>query len=430
MSETNHEQIPDDEFPSRRSTLKLVLPLVSIVLGVVIVLGSFFAVRTLISQATAPTPIPTATLIPGSDLFYIQGDPSWGSVSVDGHTLSSLPDPASGKPIQLSRGIHGIVWSAEPFMPQRCLVYVPPRPSTSQSCTAKNTWQVRNGSSTQVSAAVIAFTESLAMLPGTQRTALIQVSQATLARLQATETVQPGESYANIPSNNHVSIATQPLRATLRFHLDTNPNSNFPCASDLSGTSATCENAGQDCHLFCSPEFDLPDVGFQRKDWNTSAVLQATWEYKTLDGHVVAQNQPDAPDINASEYLLPLSISWDGSKWHVTLSSVDPACTTAENTTAGNQSFSSISVGGTSQMINWQFAVGSNRAAGCLAAATLQPANPTTPATSHGPVAYCLYRFGILLAANALAHRYWPQLPIADAYEQSVAIQSGKKLGF
>jgi len=29
----------------------------------------------------------------------------------------------------------------------------------------------------------------------------------------------------------------------------------------------------------------------------------------------------------------------------------------------------------------------------------------------------------VLLAANALAHRYWPDLPVADAYEQQLAQQ-------
>jgi len=36
-------------------------------------------------------------------------------------------------------------------------------------------------------------------------------------------------------------------------------------------------------------------------------------------------------------------------------------------------------------------------------------------------MAYCLYRFGVLLAANDEAHRLWPYLPVADAYEQGIA---------
>ena len=38
-------------------------------------------------------------------------------------------------------------------------------------------------------------------------------------------------------------------------------------------------------------------------------------------------------------------------------------------------------------------------------------------------LAYCLLRFGVLLAVNDAAHHFWPNLPVADAYEQSLAQQ-------
>jgi hypothetical protein len=38
-------------------------------------------------------------------------------------------------------------------------------------------------------------------------------------------------------------------------------------------------------------------------------------------------------------------------------------------------------------------------------------------------VAYCLHRFGVLLAVNDAAHRLWPFLPVADAYERQVVQQ-------
>lgn len=52
----------------------------------------------------------------------------------------------------------------------------------------------------------------------------------------------------------------------------------------------------------------------------------------------------------------------------------------------------------------------------------LASASPNTPAVP-APPAYYLYRFGVLLAANDLAHRYFPSLPIADTYEQTSAQQ-------
>jgi len=34
---------------------------------------------------------------------------------------------------------------------------------------------------------------------------------------------------------------------------------------------------------------------------------------------------------------------------------------------------------------------------------------------------YCLYRFGVLLALDNVTRSFWPNLPLADAYEQNVA---------
>jgi hypothetical protein len=36
-------------------------------------------------------------------------------------------------------------------------------------------------------------------------------------------------------------------------------------------------------------------------------------------------------------------------------------------------------------------------------------------------VAYCLHRFGVLLAANDVAHHQWPYLPVANAREKQLA---------
>jgi hypothetical protein len=43
----------------------------------------------------------------------------------------------------------------------------------------------------------------------------------------------------------------------------------------------------------------------------------------------------------------------------------------------------------------------------------------TSPA-SPSLVAYCLHRFGVLLAANDLAHQQWPYLPVANAREKQL----------
>ncbi len=44
-----------------------------------------------------------------------------------------------------------------------------------------------------------------------------------------------------------------------------------------------------------------------------------------------------------------------------------------------------------------------------------------TSAASLPLVAYCLHRFGVLLAANDVAHHQWPYLPVANAREKQLA---------
>lgn len=45
-------------------------------------------------------------------------------------------------------------------------------------------------------------------------------------------------------------------------------------------------------------------------------------------------------------------------------------------------------------------------------------------------VAYCLHRFGVLLAANDAAGRAWLYRPRADAYEQGLARQLARLVNF
>ncbi len=165
-------------------------------------------------------------------------------------------------------------------------------------------------------------------------------------------------------------------------------------------------------------------------------VVRTTWTYTTLNGQVLAQNQPDAPDSSGTEYLQLLFIHWNGSTWQVStkagqdgqsplitpLVPVDPPCLLAQFRLQGDPSFSALNIGAQEQMVNWRFVTARTDAAqGCLAIATPPVGNPATPTPSPSSAAWCMYRFGVLLAANALAHHYWPYLPLANTYEQKLA---------
>jgi hypothetical protein len=412
--------------PSQRRR-QLIITSAIVVLAVLVILGSTASVRELVSGVfirPAPTPVPT--LAPGADLFYVQGSPSWGHLSIDGHPIARLPQIAIDAPLRLSRGQHTLVWQAKPFQAQSCTMSVPPRYGT-DTCTEYGS--------------IITFAASLDTLPIDQRTLLIQAARAAINTQQSTDTVQPGELYALSPQDSACKpsgpeplcygTAKQPLKATLSLQLDSDAVANAPCAGPQPG----CTFIYQNCHLFCTGSV-LASPSTQ--EWDVFAPVRVAWEFVTLDGRILA---PDVPDNSLWDYatgqvndesLVLLRITWDSLGWHVTVSSdasvqnagfLNPICGAAQEGVQLLQPPADAS--GTPVYPQWQFASGPLPAAGCLAVGTPQQNAFTTatPTTSPLLAAYCLHRFGVFLAANNIAHRFWPDLPVADAYEQGLAQQ-------
>jgi len=273
---------------------------------------------------------------------------------------------------------------------------------------------------------VIAFSVSLNMLAADQRAALLNSAQVALDALQSTEIVQSGEQYTRAQSTPRIDRATEPLRATLRFQLDTSSDPNKPCITIISGQPCTSE--GQDCRQFCSAAGLVPS-SLSEQEWNVLAVISPSWKYTTSDGKVVARDQPDT-SVNdaASEYLTDLNIVWSSKGWQVTIiafstilpSVVSPACTSAHTDIGMNEYYSTVKEGNFSESVTWTFISGRNSAMGCLAVGTPQPESSLQPNAPRLPVAYILHRFGISLAANDAARRYFPSILAANAYERHV----------
>jgi hypothetical protein len=405
----------DDELPPPRHSPRFAVIMGAIVLVLLVILASVAAIHTFGNVGIAPTPTPTLTA--GSNLFYLATSPSWGSLTVDGHPVR-IPAPgdmSNGNqpvpPISLSPGSHQVIWHADPFSPQHCTIFVPTQANIT-SCLANEKVPVPNHSA--LTAFVITFTATPAMLPTNQRTAVLQAAQALLNTMQSTATVQPGEHYVDLQAPGFTANATQPLHATLRLQLDTNPNSNATCVGNFIGQSPTCEIQGQNCHQLCMQA--EPQLVSSADSWDVLAVMHPTWEYTTLSGQVVASNQPDAADNTGTEYVVLLFISWHGSSWHVAINQklLDPACAAASGSIEQNANLTTEE-SDPSVSVDWKFTVGPNRADGCLATAS--------KVGNAIPIAYGLHRFGIFYAVGTLAHRYWPSLPVVDSYEQGIARQ-------
>lgn len=376
------------------------------------------------------------------NLFYITTDPSWGTVAVDGHTLTHLP-ALGDQPLTLAPGGHTIVWNAPPLAPQKCLLYVPQLQAAAGNCSATDQMPVRTGKNAGLQATVVEFTLHSLMLSSAQFTALSLTIQAYFNTFQATDTVQPGEQYASASDPNNVATATQPLKATLNVRLDNNPNSKLPCYGAYLGGAGPCSTAnGQSCYTFCNPPV-VPDLSQLPKNfrypptWDVYVVTNVTWDYTTLSSQSIAANQPDTAASTGIEYITALYLSWSDSHWQVSgrptrndtslFSGSTPPCSALQaillNNSSPSNPFSAIPINGQPQNLLWQgYSSSHNLAQGCLADASIQPGNNTQVA-ANAPQATILYRFGVLLAANSLAHRWWPNLPVADTYEHGIATQ-------
>ena len=421
----------------RRIQLAVTASIVAIV--AILILASSLPVRTLaVRLFSGPRSLPTAAIAPGSDLFYINGAPAWGRAYLDGHVITHLPKISIDAPLRIGRGQHVMLWQAAPFQEQRCIVSVPPDYSN-DTCHYNDSVHLPSG---RGSAWLLSFPASLLIVPNQPRQALLQAVQKTLDDRGSTEIVRAGELY-NSPSQQGIYTtagpplrgmfiqAGQPLRATLHFQLDTSPLSptSAPCIIDGQNNGLGCTVWGEDCFSFCTDPTASNDVHSFANEWDVLGVVLPVWDYTTLDGKSVAQNQPDAfAGAEGYETLLPLHIFWSGSAWQVTLPLDrantlpfgNPFCMSAETEVQIDSTLNGAQL--KNFLVSWKFISGTNPAAGCVAVATPNLSGLLiTPPPSYHVAAICLQRFGELLAANDVAHRLWPTMPVADAYEQQLA---------
>jgi hypothetical protein len=394
---------------SRQRTIRGMITATAMMVALLLILGSYLPIRDVVALDFAgliPTPVPP--LAPGSNLFYIQRTLNWSTVSLDGQELPDLPVISSDPPLQLARGSHQITWQAEPFEPITCTLTVPA--ASTDTCLSNDIARAPNG----IYVKVISFLPTLNTLSFAPRTALIQTAQESLDALESSTTVEPGEHFFSLKLKSFLGTAAQPLHATLRFQLDTDNRYLQPCYLEYVGKPCA-KRLIQDCRLFCSTLTQPSASG--EKGWNVFANILSHWEYTTPGGQIIAQDQPQS----LTEHLVALHITWD-NQWHVSILPLTSvyggfACTLARDKINLNASYS-FAAGDFSKQVTWQFAPAPNLATGCLAVATVaQNVGVSTPT-----VAICLYRFGLLLAVNSTAHLYWPLMPQADTFEQSLAL--------
>src|SRR5579875_1801421 len=409
-----------------------------IVLAILVILGSNAAVRSLLTGgAASPLPVPVPTSGPQNDLFYFQLNPPWGHLSIDGHRIARVPTTVNEPALSLPPGQHKLLWQAAPFRPVSCILVVP---VISNPSTCNHSQFTPNNSNQLVS--LVELRVSTDLLSLAQRAALLAATQVALNQEQHSQIVLPGEAYA-VPSEvagTHpngcklveqavlcFTTTQQPLRATLSFQLDTDTSYNAPCADPN-----ICSLNGFDCRLFCSVTDlqwpDAPPIVSDNSAWDAIAVVHSTWHYTTLTGQTVAGNEADSfVGGTQNEHFLSLAITWDGTAWHASLLPVTspafffvPVCDSAIGD--AQNLVNDVATNNTQIGLSLRSAYGSDPSVGCLIEVSwerIPSATPTpTSTTPLPPAAYLLHRFGVMIAANAQAHKLWPFLPVADSNEQ------------
>ncbi len=376
---------------------------------------------------------PSPTVEPSSYYFGLDANPPWGSLSVDGKRVALISRGAYTL-FSLPPGQHTLTWHAAPFAAQQCYISVPVG-SGRDTCLFPNAEPDLGG----MISAYIGFPANLTMLSVEQSTALIQAAQAVLNRQQSGETVQAGELYAqtpNVPGANTRSCtvvlksaalcfatAHQPLKATLHLHLDTGSSPDAPCAN------GACDSGNQNCRLFCDlPAFVGSNITLSPETWQATILVQLLWQFATQDGRIVEENQADSFILGQQNaFTVPLNITWNGEKWGVMLSSPGTSPLGSDNPAclAAVQDMYTLVFASTPLNTELQPMPGPTYASGCLIAilsvSGLNGTPLSTPTASTTP--YVIQRFGVLLAVNAVAHRQWPFLPVADVSTQHIAQQ-------
>jgi len=394
-------------------------------LALLIVLFALTPVSRLFLHGSPPT------VEPSTYYFGLDANPPWGSLSVDGKRMALFSRGAYTL-FSLPPGQHMLTWYATPFAPQQCQLSVP-LDFGSTTCQFTDAAPDLGGTIS----AYIGFPTNLTMLSAGQRTALIQAAQTVLDRQQSSETVQAGEVYAQtsaVSGTNTRSCtvvlqraaicfatAHQPLKATLRLQLDTGP-SPAACAN------GACDSGNPDCRLFCDiPAFVGSNIALSPALWQVSVQVQLLWQFATQDGRVVEENQADSFILGQQNALtFPLNITWNGMRWGVTpdrqsgpFGSDDAVCQAAVG------DLYTLVFASTPPNTEPQLVPGPTSATGCLITIPLQSGVNGTPmpTPTASTVAHVIQRFGVLLAVNAVAHRLWPFLPVADAATQHLAQQ-------
>ncbi len=365
---------------------------------------------------------PTATRVPAGSLFYLLPNPPGVDVSLDGKRLASLPLPGSGYPLHLTPGTHTLRWTSQhfPLLPLMCRISVPQ--TATDTCPIVDGKFIPNTLAGEPGA-IIGMHASIGALATADQQALNLAIQAALAAQRSTTTVGKGERYALYDTESptaHVVTTDQPVQATLTFDYFSDAGYLEPCI--LGQPAIPCRFPGQDCTQICTVTQPPPALAGASSDqtWIGAVVIHASWDYSLPHGPSIARQVGEALGLQ----LAALRIAYAGGQWQVSaiignipgfdLAS-DPVCDPARYLLSQNNVWA-FAVYNPPPGARMAFVPAPNPADGCAAVFLGHNAPSEEPAMFF-------QRFGVLRAVNGAAANPVANLPMADAYEQSLARQ-------
>jgi hypothetical protein len=391
--------VPDLSRPRRRNRLRVSIVAGVVLLAVALVIATNPAVNSsFYSVFHLQTPMPSTTPLPGGDIVYLERAAPWGTVILDGKK-SALANPGTAISwIRLTRGRHTIAVTQPPFPVLRCTISAPARLSDTCPLFSPSSIQGQhfgNRSTLPGRARFVDLGARFSLLPRDAQDALVAAVATELTPLTTPVMLYPGDHY--LRDDGTLAVAQTALQATFI------PTVLLPTPEIPSDSTS--------CISFC--DISGVDLG-GNATWNIIVSMLGSWHITTPDGHVLTESSPmyvsdPLYDGFSGSMQVTINLLWTG-RWQVSAQNGfgggwSPTCQTAETMASALLGKSQVSILG----MNTQY--GHTPEQGCVVEITLNSPNVNDPI-------FLLYRFGVLLASNDIAHRTFPALPLASATER------------
>jgi hypothetical protein len=337
---------PSARGPSRRQMTGAVA---TVSLIVVVLIGLLGGIAGKLGGPFGPH-VPTATLAPGADIFYLVNGVPWGKLQVDGRPLTLGYSQGTPVVFNLAIGPHTIVYAAPPFSRVTCTVSVPA--ATRDTCPMYTAPQDGNpNTAVPDGARGLDVGATVNHLSPDSLQALVSAAAQSIAAPISETTVPVGGRYQG--ANGSMLVAAEPLQAQVFYTLNTDPS-----ASAL----------GQNCVSLCDIPYGngAPNTS---SGWSVIASVVPVWRYTNASGATIQlPATPHVPGVATNQTGMPglflfFTVNWQGS-WQVTPlfnNGPDQACLGATDVLYQDQAFSNWANGTGSTGI-----VAPNLADGCL----------------------------------------------------------------